>query len=99
MPVATIVSGLDPGRVHLVVAEGWEAGNGASLAAAGPFVGKQELFVLVTADHVFGEGALDALLAVGGPAALFGRRGSPVTSHVHAMPARALGGDTTLIFP
>jgi hypothetical protein len=34
-----------------------------------------------------------------GPAALFGRRGSPVTSHVHATPGRALDGDTTLIFP
>ena len=68
--VGTIVSGLDPGRVHLVYAEGWEAGNGASLAAAEPFVGEEELFVLVTADHVFAEGALDALLAAGGPAAL-----------------------------
>jgi hypothetical protein len=34
-----------------------------------------------------------------GPAALFGRRGSPVTSHVRAIPARAPGEDTTLIFP
>jgi hypothetical protein len=39
------------------------------------------------------------LVTESGPAALFGRRGSPVTSHVHAIPARALGGDTTLIFP
>jgi len=68
--VGTIVNRLAPGRVHLVFAEGWEAGNGASLAAAEPFVGEEELFVLVTADHVFGEGALDALLAAGGPAAL-----------------------------
>jgi CDP-L-myo-inositol myo-inositolphosphotransferase len=68
--VGTSVNRLAPGRVHLVFAEGWEAGNGASLAAAEPFVGEEELFVLVTADHVFGEGALDALLAVGGPAAL-----------------------------
>jgi hypothetical protein len=39
------------------------------------------------------------LVMESGPAALFGRRGSPVTSHVHAIPARALGADTTLIFP
>ena len=39
------------------------------------------------------------LVMESGPAALFGRRGSPVTSHVHAIPVRALGGDTTLIFP
>jgi hypothetical protein len=39
------------------------------------------------------------LVMESGPAALFGRRGSPVTSHVHAIPVRAFGGDTTLIFP
>lgn len=39
------------------------------------------------------------LVMESGPAALFGRRGSPVTSHVHAIPVRALGADTTLIFP
>lgn len=39
------------------------------------------------------------LVMESGPAALFGRRGNPVTSHVHAIPARALGADTTLIFP
>jgi choline kinase/phosphatidylglycerophosphate synthase len=69
-PVGTIVNGLALGRVHAVFAEGWEAGNGASLAAAESFVGEEELFVLVTADHVFGDGALDAVLAAGGPAAL-----------------------------
>jgi hypothetical protein len=39
------------------------------------------------------------LLMESGPAALFGRRLNPVTSHLHAIPARALDGDTTLIFP
>jgi hypothetical protein len=39
------------------------------------------------------------LVMESGPGALFGRRGSPLTSHVHAMTPRALGGDTTLIFP
>jgi hypothetical protein len=39
------------------------------------------------------------LVMESGPAALFGRRGSPVTSHVHAIPLRALDRDTTLIFP
>jgi hypothetical protein len=39
------------------------------------------------------------LVMESGPAALFGRRGSPVTSQLHAIPVRALGGDTTLIFP
>jgi hypothetical protein len=39
------------------------------------------------------------LVMESGPGALFGRRGSLLTSHVHAMTPRALGGDTTLIFP
>jgi len=39
------------------------------------------------------------LVMESGPAALFSRRGGPVTSHLHAIPVRALGGDTTLIFP
>ena len=34
-----------------------------------------------------------------GPAALFGRRNSPVTSQMRAIPARALNEVTTLIFP
>jgi CDP-L-myo-inositol myo-inositolphosphotransferase len=69
-PVAAIVNSVAPGQVRAVLAEGWEAGNGASLAAAEPFVADEDLFVLVTADHVFGEGALDALLGTGGPAVL-----------------------------
>jgi hypothetical protein len=39
------------------------------------------------------------LVMESGPAALFGRRGSAITSHLHAIPVRALAGDTTLIFP
>jgi len=69
-PVAAIANRVAPGRVHAVFAEGWEAGNGASLAAAEPFVAEEDLFVLVTADHVFGEGALDGLLGAGAPAVL-----------------------------
>jgi choline kinase/phosphatidylglycerophosphate synthase len=69
-PVAAIVNNVAPGRVRAVFAEGWEAGNGASLAAAEPFVVDEDLFILVTADHVFGEGALDRLLATCDPAVL-----------------------------
>jgi choline kinase len=58
-PVAAVVDRLAPGRVRAVFAERWELGNGASLAAAEPFVAEEDLFVLVTADHVFGEGALE----------------------------------------
>jgi choline kinase/phosphatidylglycerophosphate synthase len=69
-PVTEIVERLAPGRVHAVEAEGWEAGNGASLAAAEAFVGDDRLFLLVTVDHLFGKGALESLLAAGGPAVL-----------------------------
>ncbi len=69
-PVATIVNTMVPGRVRAVLAQGWEAGNGASLAAAEPFVEDEDLFVLVTTDHVFGDGALDQLMELGGPAVL-----------------------------
>jgi choline kinase/phosphatidylglycerophosphate synthase len=69
-PVAAIVGDIAPGRVRAVFAEGWEAGNGASLAAVEPFVAEEDRFVLVTADHVFGDRALDGLLAAGAPAVL-----------------------------
>ncbi len=64
-PVAAVVNRLAPGRVRAVFAEDWELGNGASLAAAEPFVAEERLFLLVTADHVFGEGALLPLVAAG----------------------------------
>lgn len=69
-PVAAIVNRIAPRRVRAVLADGWEAGNGASLAAAEPYVAEERLFAVVTVDHVFGDGSLDALLAAGGPAVL-----------------------------
>jgi 1L-myo-inositol 1-phosphate cytidylyltransferase / CDP-L-myo-inositol myo-inositolphosphotransferase len=69
-PVATVVGRLGRGRVRAVYAERWSDGNGASLAAVQGEVQGQPLFVLVTADHVFAEGALARLLAAGAPAVL-----------------------------
>jgi choline kinase len=69
-PVATVVGRLGRGRVRAVYADRWSDGNGASLAAVQGEVQGEALFVLVAADHVFGEGALDRLLAAGGPAVL-----------------------------
>ncbi len=69
-PVSAVVNRLAPGRVRAVFAESWELGNGASLAAAEPFVAEEGLFVLVTTDHVFGEGALEPLLFGGRPGVL-----------------------------
>jgi 1L-myo-inositol 1-phosphate cytidylyltransferase / CDP-L-myo-inositol myo-inositolphosphotransferase len=69
-PVAAVVSRIAPGRVHPVMAQHWELGNGASLAAAEASVAGEELFLLLTADHLFSEGALAELLASDQPAAL-----------------------------
>lgn len=76
-PVGAVVSRLEPGRVHAMLAEGWELGNGSSLAAAEASVRGQELFALITADHLFGEGALDHLVQSGEPAALVDPAPSP----------------------
>lgn len=70
-PVAAVVKRIAPGRVRAVYARDWKAGNGASLAAAERFLGPHDdLFVLVTMDHVFGEGALELVVRAGGPAVL-----------------------------
>jgi hypothetical protein len=68
--VATVVGRLGHGRVKVVYAERWSDGNGASLAAVQGEVHGQALFLLVTADHIFAEGALARLLAAGAPAVL-----------------------------
>ena len=62
-----------PGRVSTVMAEEWERGNGASLAAAEGAVAGQPTFLLLCGDHVFAEGALDPLASAGGPAVLVDR--------------------------
>ena len=69
-PVATVVGRLGGGRVRVVYADRWADGNGASLAAVQGEVADEALFVLVTADHVFGEGGLERLLVAGAPAVL-----------------------------
>jgi choline kinase len=68
--VATVVGRLGRGRVRVVYADRWADGNGASLAAVQGEVEGEALFVLVTADHLFGEGGLERLLAAGEPAVL-----------------------------
>jgi 1L-myo-inositol 1-phosphate cytidylyltransferase / CDP-L-myo-inositol myo-inositolphosphotransferase len=69
-PVAAVVGRLGRGRVRAVYADRWQDGNGASLAAVEATVAGEALFVLITADHVFAEGALDRLLGAGEPAVL-----------------------------
>ncbi len=69
-PVAAVARRAAPGRVHTVFAERWELGNGASLAAAEPYVAEEDLFLLVTADHLFSEDALEPLVRASRPAVL-----------------------------
>ncbi len=54
----------------LVQASDWQQGNGCSLAAAEPHIGHEELFMIVTVDHVFDARVLRDLVSVGAPAAL-----------------------------
>jgi 1L-myo-inositol 1-phosphate cytidylyltransferase / CDP-L-myo-inositol myo-inositolphosphotransferase len=77
-PVAAAVGRIAPGRVRAVYAERWEAGNGASLAAAEELVADEPLFLLQTTDHVFTEGAQRGLIRAGRPAVLVDLR--PETS-------------------
>src|SRR4029450_12747256 len=69
-PVATVVGRLGRGRVRVVYADRWADGNGASLAGVQGEPPGEALFVLVTADHVFGEGGMERLVAAGEPAVL-----------------------------
>lgn len=69
-PVGAVIDRIAPGRVRAIYADGWEAGNGASLAAAEPVVASEPSFVLMTADHLFGEGAFLELMCAPAPACL-----------------------------
>jgi 1L-myo-inositol 1-phosphate cytidylyltransferase / CDP-L-myo-inositol myo-inositolphosphotransferase len=72
-PVAAVVrsiKGLPPGSVHIVLAKDWDSGNGASLAASAEHLQDEALFAVMTADHVFGEGALAPICRSDQPAVL-----------------------------
>jgi choline kinase/phosphatidylglycerophosphate synthase len=69
-PIGAVISRVAPGRVRAIYSDGWEAGNGATLAAAEPAVVGEPSFVLMTADHLFGEGAFRGLLRAPAPACL-----------------------------
>jgi choline kinase/phosphatidylglycerophosphate synthase len=75
--VAGMASVAAPGRVEVVKADCWEAGNGTSLAAAEAAVRGEALFLVITADHLFGAGAVEELLGVGEPAALIDTQAAP----------------------
>jgi choline kinase len=56
--------------VEVVEADGWEAGNGSSLAATREAVGDEHLFWLMVCDHVFDPAAIALLALTTRPAAL-----------------------------
>lgn len=69
-PVTAVAQRAAPGRVRIVIAEDWEAGNGASLAAAEAALEGEPSFLLVTVDHLFADGALRDLIGSGEPGVL-----------------------------
>jgi len=69
-PVAAVAQRTAPGLVQTVIAEDWEAGNGASLAAAERALEGEPSFLLMTADHVFSDGALQGIQEAGEAAVL-----------------------------
>ena len=75
--VTAIVDAIAPGRARAAPADGWKDGNGASLAVAEPYVVDEDLFALVTVDHLFGAGSLEALFSADGAAVLVDERPAP----------------------
>jgi CDP-L-myo-inositol myo-inositolphosphotransferase len=69
-PVAAVAQRAAHEKVHTVIADDWEAGNGASLAAAERALEGEPSFLLVTADHVFSDGALRGIQEAGEAAVL-----------------------------
>lgn len=76
-PVAAVARRAAPGRIEVVEAPDWELGNGASLSAARSALADEPSFLVVTADHVFSEGALAGLIEAGEPAVLVDPAASP----------------------
>src|SRR5262249_16089309 len=75
--VGRLATSAMPGRVEVVHAERWEAGNGDSLAAAEYAVQDEPLFLQLMSDHLFGTNAIEQLLCVRAPEALIDQHPSP----------------------
>jgi 1L-myo-inositol 1-phosphate cytidylyltransferase / CDP-L-myo-inositol myo-inositolphosphotransferase len=64
-------------KIRIIRSQSWEAGNGASLAAAQGAVFGEERFVLLCGDTVFSRGALGSLVQSSAPAVLVDPSPSP----------------------
>jgi 1L-myo-inositol 1-phosphate cytidylyltransferase / CDP-L-myo-inositol myo-inositolphosphotransferase len=69
-PVGAVAARSGEGRLQVLYAENWELGNGASLGAAERTLDGTASFLVVAADHLFGEGAFRTLLSASSPACL-----------------------------
>jgi choline kinase/phosphatidylglycerophosphate synthase len=74
--VERAVRGVTP-QPRTMLAEGWNEGNGASLAGAEPELVDDPLFIVMVADHQFSEGALDALASATRPCVLVDEHPEP----------------------
>jgi 1L-myo-inositol 1-phosphate cytidylyltransferase / CDP-L-myo-inositol myo-inositolphosphotransferase len=101
--VGRLAARLAPGRVEVVRAGHWSAGNGCSLAAAADTVASEPLFVVTTGDHLFGPAALAELLDAGEPAVLVDPAPSPAVvaegTRVVAVDGRAVAFGKDLAAP
>jgi 1L-myo-inositol 1-phosphate cytidylyltransferase / CDP-L-myo-inositol myo-inositolphosphotransferase len=75
--VPEAMASIPAGRVRVIRSDSWEAGNGASLAAAEDALLGEERFVLLCGDTVFSPGALRSLVRSSGPAVLIDPSPSP----------------------
>jgi CDP-L-myo-inositol myo-inositolphosphotransferase len=69
-PVAAVARRTGPGRVQVVEAPDWENGSGASLTSAEAAVAGEGSILMIAADHLFSEGALEEVIRAGEPAIL-----------------------------
>jgi choline kinase len=68
--VERLVQRIAPRGARAVFADRWMEGNGASLAAVESELADDPLFVVMVADHVFSDGALDEVVAASRPSVL-----------------------------
>jgi CDP-L-myo-inositol myo-inositolphosphotransferase len=66
-----------PHRVRTMFADRWIDGNGASLAVAERELIDDPLFVVMAADHLFSDGAIDELIAASSPCVLVDEAPAP----------------------
>ena len=75
--VEQAIGRVTPHGTRTMLADGWDAGNGSSLAAAEPELVDDPLFIVMVGDHLFSDGALDALASASHPCVLIDEHPEP----------------------